>query len=176
MDRYALDSRLFSECHHRLREDLGGSSRRFIGNGGSGDFYYVPTAKLITAHDVLSLMGAHNVFVEIAVPTAIRCLVSNASTDIIHVQGEGMNWAYARSRDRPWSAYSAASSLLLPYYHPLKTAELLMPPTKTQSPLSVARQQDLACFVCETILPKFDWFSEYLKNNHSAPLEIPPWL
>lgn len=37
-------------------------SRRFLGNGGAGDFYYIPSSLMLRAHDVLSLMAAHNVF------------------------------------------------------------------------------------------------------------------
>ena len=101
------------ECYDQLVQ-LNGAEFRV--NGAYSDIFYVPQ-RLADKYALLSdLFLKKEVFVEIAVPTILRCIESPESIQPM----EGVqNWDID-TRDKPWLYFSKKYIFKKTYYHPVK--------------------------------------------------------
>lgn len=121
IDRRQFDSPLIHHCRSELLRLNGASAGGALRpNGAYSDVYYVPTR---VARDFVRLAHMsldHGVFVEIAVPTALRCL--ELPEEIRPLPGLQI-WDI--SRDEPWRYFSRKHLHGKTYFHPTKWSLLV---------------------------------------------------
>ena len=99
--------------YQRLLSSNGAADRP---NGGFADIYYIPSKLSREFLELVDVFLRHRVFLEIAVPTIIRCLV--APTDVVEIRGVAVNDVARRLQ--PWKYFTTQSLVGKSYWHPLK--------------------------------------------------------
>ncbi|KAK2191655.1 hypothetical protein NP493_48g03020 [Ridgeia piscesae] len=90
--------------YQRLLSSNGAADRP---NSGISDIYYIPSKLSREFLELVDVFLRHRVFLEIAVPTIIRCLVE--PTDVVKIRGVAVNDVAVRKH--PWM-YIKTQSLL----------------------------------------------------------------
>ena len=106
---------IFNRCFNDLKR-INGAELRL--NGGYSDIYYIPHRLSSDFLELSHLFLDHRVFLEIAVPSVIRCLTS---TDIEPLPGL-RNWF--ESRDHPWNFFSRSHLFGQTCLHPVKWSRM----------------------------------------------------
>ena len=106
-------SAILQTCYQRLLSSNGAANRA---NGGPSDIYYIPSKLSQDFLELVDIFLRHNVFLEIAVPTIIRCLAP--AIDVQPLLGEEM--LDFKSRIQPWLYFKTKSLGGKSYFHPLK--------------------------------------------------------
>ena len=106
-------SAIMRECYQRLLSENGAADRP---NGAVSDIYYIPSKLSQEFLEIVDVFLRHKVFLEIGVPTTIRCLV--APTDVQPLKGVAI-WDM-ETRVQPWLHFKTKSLVGKSYWHPLK--------------------------------------------------------
>lgn len=100
-------------CYRRLIDSNGALLRA---NGGYADIYHIPQRQMADFVQLAAYFLEHRVFLEIAIPTIIRCLESDANVSpLVGIQ----SWD-ADYRDSPWHYFRQAELVGKTYFHPTK--------------------------------------------------------
>ncbi len=126
-------SPLVHKCYRQLLVSTGGKHRA---HGGFSDFYYIPYRLAKDFASLLSIFREEDVFLEITIPTIIRCL--ELQEDIITIRGS-VNWMH--DRDQPWIFLSKKHFLGKSFLHPTKWSFL------------AEGAPDFKKFFCEQVMP-----------------------
>ena len=106
-------SPLLRTCHQRMVSLNGAANHSSV---GFSDVYYIPSNLTSDFIELSELFLRNHVFIEIAVPTTIRCLA--LPEDIVTLEGENM--LDRVKRKMPWLYYLSGNLGGMHYVHPLK--------------------------------------------------------
>jgi len=109
-------SPLVHRCHKQLIQ-LNNADMRPC--GGYSDIYYIPKRIAGDFSELAKLFLQHSIFLEIAVPTIIRCL--ETPEDIQPLQGKQL---WERDRTSPWIYFTPRDLVGKHYLHPTKWSGL----------------------------------------------------
>lgn len=109
-------SYLINKCHRQLVLTNGDEFRL---NGAYSDIFYIPSRLRDDFKPLAHLFLEHNVFVEIAIPSIVRCLEN--PEDIVALPGTTM---WDLSRDETWLYWTAPNIVGKTYLHPTKWSYL----------------------------------------------------
>ena len=105
-------SATMSACYRRLLSENGSPERA---NAALADIFYIPRKLWQSYTDFFEVFLRHKVFLEIAVPTIIRCLGANADIDLQPLFGDAK---WGKHRDKPWQYF--IPTRWKSFYHPIK--------------------------------------------------------
>ena len=131
LEQLATTSRTFHRCYSQLVKLNGGSKRA---NGGYADLYYIPERLSKQFIEISQVFHHRNVFLELAVPTIIRCIENPDNIKPL----PGFQDQY-ESRDKPWDNFDKIRGKA--YIHPAKWGPI------------AAESLDHRTFFCHKVLP-----------------------
>lgn len=126
-------NRLHHRCYNQLIALTGAEFRMFSGNA---DFYYVPQRLAKEFSELAILFRKEKLFLELAVPTILRCLENPEDMEKLVPLLLWMN-----SRNTPWLHFTSKDFKLKSFMHPTKWAAL------------AAGSSDFQEFYCTHVLP-----------------------
>ena len=138
MEKEQYTSPLVNRCYRQLMVLNGGQYRA---NGAYSDIYYIPSRLAAEFATLTSLFLEEDIFLEIAIPTILRCL---ENTDDIEVLRGIASWEL--ERDSAWMNFNKDKFLGKSYLHPTKWSYL------------ATGVQEFKQFYCDNVLP-------YLHDN-----------
>ena len=100
------------QCHQRL---LGVNGAPMRANGALSDVFYIPRSLWRKYVDVFELFLRHKVFLEIAVPTTIKCLVDAKDVDPLIGEAHWFN-----NKFNPWVYFKTKESRGRSFFHSIK--------------------------------------------------------
>lgn len=106
--------------HHCYSELLRLNGAEFRANGGYSDVYYIPSRLAEEFSELAQMFLREGVFLELAVPTIIRCL--ELPEDIRAMPGKQV---WDLDRDQPWKYFLRSQLFEKTYLHPTKWSGLL---------------------------------------------------
>lgn len=131
------------ECLKNLKIQTNGEYRLFA--EGIGDIYYIPAKYSTMAATLFEVFCEYGIFLEIAVPTVLRCLDTKSFTNI------RLRAVWDKKRRFPWSHFPANFILGEDAFHPLKWSVL-----KFRNPVMYEHKDQGALakiFMCNETLP-----------------------
>jgi len=131
--KLSATSRLAHACHSQLTRRNGDVLRA---NGAISDVYYIPSHIAADFSEMVQHFHKHNVFLEIAIPTIIQCLVYEG--DVEEIPGLLL---WDETREMPWTYFTNNDFRLTYYMHPTKWG------------LLSAKREGFADFYCTKVLP-----------------------
>ena len=105
-------STVMNACYQRLVRENGAAHRA---NGAFSDIYYIPSNYSQDFIELTELFLHHNVLVEIAVPTIVKCLTPSA--DVEHLRGDER---WGGDKMTPWKFIRSNNLGGKSYSHPVK--------------------------------------------------------
>lgn len=131
-------SQLFKRCYLQLIRQ-NGAEFRVNGGGGSADIYYIPSQLAQDFADLAQIFVDNKVYLELAVPTIIRCLVQSEDIQVLHG-----NTLWAESRKNPWNHFVRSEMFNKTYFHPAKWSSLV-----------TGSSPDITRFYCDDVIFNF---------------------
>ena len=144
MEKEQYNSALINRCYRQLILLNGGQYRA---NGAYSDIYYIPSRIAAEFATLASLFLEEDVFLEITIPTILRCL---ENTDDVEVLRGIASWEL--DRDSAWMNFNKDKFLGKSYLHPTKWSYL------------ANGQVEFKQFYCDKVLPYLHNFGR-LSNN-----------
>ena len=138
-------STVMNACYQRLVRENGAAHRA---NGAFSDIYYIPSNYSQDFIELSELFLHHNVLVEIAVPTIVKCLIPSA--DVEHLRGDER---WGGDKMTPWKFIRSNNLGGKSYSHPVKWGFMARGASTQYNQL-----------YCATVLP-------YLHDHKSATLK-----
>ena len=105
-------STVFDRCAQRLAKANGGMYRV---NGNLAYIYYIPKRISKEFAELADLFAKHQVFLEIAVPTIVKCLVGETEKEKL----PGLA-VWEGSRKTPWKHFTETNMMNYTFLHPTK--------------------------------------------------------
>ena len=136
----------FYKCYQQLVMLNGAELRP---NGAYSDMYYVPARLQQQVLELFEHFLKHRVFVEIAVPTVINCLVGTSNVE--KLPGKSV---WDESRDMPWLYFTNKDLMGKKYLHPTKWSYIKSGSTEMRD------------FFCRNVIPYlFDPYERIERNK-----------
>jgi len=138
---------LFLQCHRNLILRNGATMRA---NGAFSDVYYIPQSLAEDFSKLASIFVDRLVFLEIAVPTILRCLVDSS-----RVWGRlaGLQIWTVDHRDEPWLYFDRAHLFEKTFLHPTKWSGLAAAQRNSNLSMKGSETMALTRVYCWRILP-----------------------
>lgn len=119
--RIFRDEQWSSPVVHRCYSELVRlNGAEFRANGGYSDVYYIPSRLAEDFADLAQMFLREKIFLEIAVPTIVRCL--ELPEDIHALRGKSV---WDLDRDQPWKYFVRSQLFEKVYLHPTKWSGLV---------------------------------------------------